>query len=89
MNGPTVVAFSTTTSSFLDGVRLAGLVKEILPGVKTVFGGVHMSALREQLIRDYPVIDYGVAGEGEETLRELLETDEAGLGRIPGLGVPP
>lgn len=70
---PDFIGFSTTTSSFLDGIRLAQKAKEVLPGVRVVFGGVHLSSLREQLLRDYPVIDYGVVGEGEQTLLELME----------------
>jgi len=82
---PEFAGFSTTTSSFLDGVRLAKKIKEILPDIKVIFGGVHMSALREQLLRDFPVIDYGVVGEGEETLRELVEANSEKLGTIEGL----
>ncbi len=82
---PDFIGFSTTTSSFLDGVRLATRAKEILPKVKTVFGGVHLSALRDNLLRDFPSIDYGVVGEGEETLRELVECESDGLRNIEGL----
>lgn len=82
---PDFVGFSTTTSSFLDGIRLAKKTKEILPTVRVVFGGVHISALRDQLLRDFPCIDYGVVGEGEETLRELLEADGEDMRNIEGL----
>ncbi len=82
---PDYVGFSTTTSSFMDGIRLAQRVREARPGVKIVFGGVNMSALRERLLRDFPVIDYGVAGEGEQTLTALLEADGEGLRSIEGL----
>ncbi len=82
---PDFIGFSTTTSSFLDGVRLAERAKEVLPGIRVVFGGVHMSALREQLLRDFPVIDYGVVGEGEQALVELMEADGDGLPAIEGL----
>jgi len=82
---PEFVCFSTTTSSFLDGIRLANKVKDTLPTAKIVFGGVHMSSLRERLLEDYPVIDYGVVGEGEETLRELVEADGVNLNSIEGL----
>jgi anaerobic magnesium-protoporphyrin IX monomethyl ester cyclase len=74
---PDFIGFSTTTSSFLDAVRLAGQAKEILPTIKTVFGGVHMSALRERLLRDFPVIDFGVVGEGEQTLLELVDSENS------------
>jgi radical SAM superfamily enzyme YgiQ (UPF0313 family) len=82
---PDYVGFSTTTSSFLDGVRLAQEAKKILPSVKIVFGGVHMSGLRERLAREYPVIDYGVVGEGEQTLLELVESDGTTPAGIEGL----
>lgn len=82
---PGFVGFTATTSSFMDGVRLAKRVKEILPEIKVVFGGVHLSALRERLLRDFPIIDYGVVGEGEQTLLELMESHEEGLRSIEGL----
>lgn len=82
---PDFIGFSTTTSSFLDGIRLATKAKEVLPSVQVVFGGVHMSALRDQLLRDFPIIDYGVVGEGEEILRELIESNGNGLHDIAGL----
>ena len=82
---PDFIGFSTTTSSFIDAVRLATTAKEILPSVKVVFGGVHISALRDQLLRDFPIIDYGVVGEGEEIFRELIESDGNGLQDIAGL----
>jgi radical SAM superfamily enzyme YgiQ (UPF0313 family) len=82
---PDFVGISTTTSSFLDGIRLALEIRAIHPLVKIVFGGVHISALREQLLRNYPVIDYGIVGEGEEILRDLMEAEGAGLQTIEGL----
>ncbi|PTN38123.1 radical SAM protein [Desulfonatronum sp. SC1] len=72
---PGFVGFSCTTSAFLDGVRLAGLAKTVLPGVRVVFGGVHVSALRERMLRDHPVIDHIVVGEGEQSLAELIQTE--------------
>lgn len=81
---PAWVGFSCTTSSFLDGVRLAKLAKEILPGIKTFCGGPHVSALKEKLLADYPAFDYFVVGEGEETIRQLMDEPE-NCARIPGL----
>ncbi len=82
---PDYAGFSTTTSSFLDGVRIALKIKEISPKTRIVFGGVHLSALREKLLRDYPVIDYGVAGEGEQAFLELIENEGGDLQQIGGL----
>ncbi|MFN2367681.1 MAG: radical SAM protein, partial [Desulfurivibrionaceae bacterium] len=69
---PAFAGFSCTTSSFLDGVRIAEMVKAELAGVRTVFGGVHVSAMQEKVLEDFPVVDFVVVGEGEETLTELL-----------------
>jgi len=65
---PDFVGFSVTTSSFPDAVRLARRVKSAV-GVRTVFGGVHVSSLAPRLMREYPEIDLAVAGEGEQALR--------------------
>jgi len=68
---PDLVGFSTTTSSFLDGHALAVRLKEADPGIRTVFGGVHVSAVGEPLLERYAAIDYLCPGEGEVTLAAL------------------
>ena len=82
---PALLGFSCTTSSFLDGARLAAAAKELLPGVTTVFGGAHVSALRELVLRDYPAVDLVVVGEGEETLTELMDGGAAAPSGVPGV----
>ena len=82
---PGFIGFSCTTSSFLDGVRLAELAKNELPRIRTVFGGAHVSALKEAVLRDYPAVDFSVVGEGEETLAELIAAGGEGAGSIGGL----
>ena len=82
---PLWIGFSTTTSSFPDAIRLANHCREILPEAKIVFGGVHVSALREQLMNEFYVIDYIIVGEGEQTLLELIECKSEDLSHIEGL----
>ncbi|MCD6582878.1 MAG: cobalamin-dependent protein [Desulfuromusa sp.] len=82
---PAWIGFSCTTSSFLDAVRLAQLAKEICPEVRAVFGGPHVSALREQLLRDYPDVDILVVGEGEETLNELMGSGFENAATVAGV----
>lgn len=72
---PRFIGFSCTTSSFLDGVRLAQVAKAVDPDIRTVFGGPHASALRETIMKRYPVIDFVVVGEGEVTMAALLAAD--------------
>ncbi len=82
---PGYVGFTTTTSSFLDAIRLAQKCKEVRPDIKTIFGGVHISSLREEVMKKYPVIDYGVVGEGEQTLLEIFKRNDEGLNEVNGL----
>ena len=72
---PDFAGFSCTTATFLDGIRIARFVRQCHPQVKIVFGGVHVSALKETLLELYPEMDYIVVGEGEQTLVELLEAE--------------
>jgi len=72
---PSFIGFSCTTSSFLDGVRIAAMAKSILPGIMTVFGGPHVSALKTKILDDFQEVDFTVVGEGEETLKELVACD--------------
>ena len=85
---PALLGFSCTTSSFLDGARLAAAAKELLPGVTTVFGGPHVSAMRERVLRDYPAVDLVVVGEGEETLSDLMDGGAAAPAGVPGDRLP-
>jgi radical SAM superfamily enzyme YgiQ (UPF0313 family) len=79
------VGFSCTTSSFLDGVRIAARLKALQPGLRTVFGGPHVSALKTAILERFAAVDYVVVGEGEEPLRELLASGGEAPAAIPGL----
>ncbi len=68
---PDLAGFSTTTSGFLDGIDLARRLKEKKPGIRTVFGGVHVSAIGAPLLSAYRAADFLCIGEGEETLAAL------------------
>ena len=70
---PDIVGFTATTSSFPGAYKLAAEINKVLPDVKIVFGGVHVSALREKILEQFPLIDYLVTGEGEIAMAELAE----------------
>jgi len=74
---PEMVGFSTTTSSFPDGHDMALRIKAVSKDIKTVFGGVHVSALGASLLADFPAIDILCPGEGEITLSELASGRES------------
>ena len=71
---PDIVALTAVTPSLLKTVKLAEMMKKAFPTVPIVIGGPHFTAVPEQTLLDYPVFDYGVVGEGENTLTELVET---------------
>ncbi len=82
---PAFIGFSCTTSSFLDGARIAAMAKAELPGVTTIFGGAHVSALRERVLAEFPAVDMVVVGEGEEAMREAMERGLEDPASISGL----
>lgn len=55
-----------------------------------VTGGPHFSVHKQEFFRDCPDIDFGIAGEGEESFRALLERLEEGKDplNVPGLVGP-
>jgi anaerobic magnesium-protoporphyrin IX monomethyl ester cyclase len=81
---PAFIGLSCTTSSFLDGCRIARLAKKILPDIFSVFGGPHVSALKQKVLEGFPEVDFAVVGEGEKTLTDLVQSAGKEPGTIQG-----
>src|SRR6185369_8033930 len=75
---PDYLGLSATTISVTNAARIASRVKDLVPGVVTIVGGAHVSAIPERTLEAFPDIDYGIIGEGEHSLFELLDQLEAG-----------
>ena len=84
--GPDVLGVSAVTPGHLGGLRAAAKLKEICPGVRTVFGGPHPSALPEQVAAE-PAVDYVLVGEAESTFLDLCRRLRDGA-PIAGNGLP-
>lgn len=69
---PDVVGLGAYTNEIKPAAEFATRVKALDPSIQTIIGGVHVTALPEQTLREFPEFDYGVIGEGEETLHALL-----------------
>lgn len=84
---PDYLGLSATTISVNNAARIAERVKRKLPGVITVLGGAHVSAIPERTMEAFASIDFGVVGEGEVSLFELLTCLESGrsFDAVPGL----
>lgn len=83
---PDYLGLSATTISVCNAARIAAQVKAQAPGVVTIVGGPHVSAIPERTLEVFPAFDYGIAGEGEVSLFELLECLEHGrpVDRVAG-----
>ncbi|MBF0439233.1 MAG: cobalamin-dependent protein [Magnetococcales bacterium] len=69
---PTVIGVTAMTNEIKQAGELARLVKEHDLDIVTLIGGVHLTFAHEQTLREFPAFDYGIVGEGEETLDALL-----------------
>ena len=67
------VGLSATTVCFNNALTLAKKLKQNIPQIKIILGGVHVTALPEHAM-SFNCFDYGIIGEGEVTTYELLET---------------
>jgi anaerobic magnesium-protoporphyrin IX monomethyl ester cyclase len=72
------VASTAITATINDAVKTLELAKSIRPDTVTILGGVHPAFMYEEVLANSAAVDYIVIGEGEVTLRHLLEVLEAG-----------
>ncbi len=85
---PHIVALTAFTNEIKPAAYTAGLIKKQMPGVVTVIGGVHVTAIPEQTMREFPSFDIGVVGEGEQTFLDLcneIEKSNSNLNSVTGL----
>lgn len=73
---PDVVAFSCLTSTYQWSLDIAREVKQMFPNTKTIFGGVHISAVPDRVIKK-PEVDYAVSGEGDHCFSTILKAIES------------
>ena len=69
---PDIVGLTCTTFNRGMVKNTCQLLRLTFPHIRIVLGGVHVSFMYEQALRDYGA-DYVVIGEGEVTLRELCD----------------
>lgn len=69
---PSTIGISTTTPTFKIVRLIAEEIRKNFPSIKIIIGGAHVTATPETAIV-HDCFDYGVIGEGEETLLELVE----------------
>ncbi|MBF0436138.1 MAG: radical SAM protein [Magnetococcales bacterium] len=84
---PHIIAFSVYTSHFHQANSYAGYFKSLLPKVKILFGGVHMTIFPVETLKNSQHVDYGCVGEAEMVLPEFIRRLNANesLEGLPGL----
>lgn len=68
---PDIVGLTAFTNEIKPAAYMAHCVKEKFKDCKTVVGGAHLTAIPKETMLEFPMIDFGVEGEGEETFLEL------------------
>lgn len=69
---PRWVGLTAVTAQIINAHRIAGIVKRVSPESKIVVGGVHATALPDDVLQDSNV-DYVIRGEGEESFFALVD----------------
>lgn len=70
---PDLIGFSQWTHNRQITLHLAQLTKQQFPHSLVILGGGHATHQAESILMRHPAIDLIVAGEGEQTLLELLD----------------
>jgi anaerobic magnesium-protoporphyrin IX monomethyl ester cyclase len=76
-NKPDVVAFSCVSTSYIWSLELARDIKKFAPEVKTIFGGVHVTAVPERVIRE-AAVDCLIVAEADISFPLVLNDWEEG-----------
>ena len=77
---PDLVAITMSATDHYEGLRIAKIAKE--KGCTTVLGGYHPTAIPDELL-SHPQVDLIVRGEGEDTMKTLVQEDS--FKDVPGL----
>lgn len=76
---PDYVGSTCMTSTMCVTYRIYERLKKLLPAVKIIVGGPHVSALPKQTLKECDAIDIVVKGEGDDTLAELMDAIEKNI----------
>jgi len=74
---PNYLALTAVTITIDEAANIAKQVKIKQPGIITIIGGAHLTALPKETMEKNKSFDYGIIGEGEITIIELLDEIES------------
>lgn len=84
---PRYVGISATSLSIFNASALAEEIKKTNGKITIIIGGPHLTAIPEETMKLFKSFDFGVIGEGELTVRELINSLEQGgeTSDVPGI----
>ncbi|WP_085805067.1 magnesium-protoporphyrin IX monomethyl ester anaerobic oxidative cyclase [Roseovarius albus] len=84
-----LIGHSGSTSAHPTVVQIARRLKQALPEITIIYGGVYPTYHWKDVLEDCPEIDIIVRGEGEETVVQLMDALQKGASysTIPGIAL--
>lgn len=73
---PTIIGISSLTPNYIKAKEIINIIKSNIENIKIIMGGPHITIFPKETLEENENIDYGVLGEGEITLLELLDCIE-------------
>jgi radical SAM superfamily enzyme YgiQ (UPF0313 family) len=70
---PDIIGFTATSPTFGLTTEFAQKIRTVFPSIPTVIGGVHLAIFQKTVLEENLVYDFGIIGDGEEAVPELLE----------------
>ena len=72
MQKPDIAAFSCYIWNIATVLRVASVLKKVLPATSIILGGPEVSYDVEDILKEHEFVDYILAGEGEKSFPELI-----------------
>jgi anaerobic magnesium-protoporphyrin IX monomethyl ester cyclase len=84
---PRVIGISVKTATANSGGHIANLLSPVCPDVIFIAGGPHLTLCAESYMNDFSVFNYGIIGEGEKHLVELVDalSNNSAVNKLKGL----
>ena len=71
--GADAISFYTMCSNFYCCIPIARKFKEICPNTPCLFAGPHATCIAQNILEQYPFIDYVSMGEGEKSVLSIFD----------------
>ena len=73
---PDLIGISMITQGYKQTYSMISRIRELLPKIKIVVGGHHITILKEKALEECKDIDFGVVHDGENTMIELCKSSK-------------